>query len=104
MGARVALLLVLLAGSSARADETKPDAGMPAPPPDARRPPPSDTVAVHPPVPPPVVEDHFTWEPFGYLRMQYRVVQNDPNVAFIGRDDGFELQNARIGVRGHLER
>jgi hypothetical protein len=42
----------------------------------------------------------FTWEPFGYLRLQYIVVQNDPNVAFIGRDDGFELQNARIGVRG----
>jgi hypothetical protein len=43
----------------------------------------------------------FTWEPFGYLRLQYVVVQNDPNVAHIGRGDGFELQNARIGVRGH---
>jgi hypothetical protein len=29
-------------------------------------------------------------------------VQNDPNVAFVGRDDGFELQNARVGVRGDL--
>ncbi|MDB4953952.1 MAG: hypothetical protein JWO36_1521 [Myxococcales bacterium] len=44
----------------------------------------------------------FTWQPFGYLRMQYIAVQNDPNVAFIGRDDGFELQNARLGVRGQL--
>lgn len=44
----------------------------------------------------------FTWEPFGYLRLQYLVVQNDPNVAFVGRDDGFELQNARLGVRGQL--
>ena len=44
----------------------------------------------------------FTWEPFGYLRLQYIAVQNDPNVAFVGRDDGFELQNARIGVRGNL--
>lgn len=42
----------------------------------------------------------FSWEPFGYLRLQYMLVQNDPNVAFVGRDDGFELQNARIGVRG----
>jgi len=45
----------------------------------------------------------FTWEPYGYLRMQYIVVQNDPNVAFVGRDDGFELQNARIGVHGNLQ-
>jgi hypothetical protein len=29
-------------------------------------------------------------------------VQDDPNVAFVGRDDGFELQNARIGVHGKL--
>jgi hypothetical protein len=52
-----------------------------------------------------VAKSKFTWEPFGYLRLQYVFVQNDPNVAFIGRDDGFELQNARIGVRGnYLER
>lgn len=34
--------------------------------------------------------------------MQYVVVEDDPNVAFVGRDDGFELQNARIGARGKL--
>jgi len=34
--------------------------------------------------------------------MQYIAVQNDPNVQFVGRDDGFELQNARIGMRGNL--
>ncbi|MBA3817396.1 MAG: hypothetical protein H0X17_00765 [Deltaproteobacteria bacterium] len=45
----------------------------------------------------------FTWEPFGYLRIQYVVSQNDPNVAFVGRDDGYELQNARLGVRGALD-
>ncbi len=44
----------------------------------------------------------FTWEPFGFLRLQYIVVQNDPNEQFVGRDDGFELQNARLGVRGKL--
>lgn len=44
----------------------------------------------------------FTFEPFGFLRLQYKVVQNDPFVAFVGRDDGFELQNARVGVRGAL--
>ena len=47
-------------------------------------------------------EPRFTWQPFGFLRLQYRVVRNDPNVAFVGRDDGFELQNARLGVRGAL--
>lgn len=45
----------------------------------------------------------FAWEPFGFLRMQYVVVEDDPNVAFVGRDDGFELQNARIGVSGKLD-
>ena len=45
----------------------------------------------------------FTWEPYGYLRLQYIAVQNDPNVAFVGRGDGFELQNARVGVRGQLD-
>jgi len=44
----------------------------------------------------------FTWEPFGYLRMEYEAVQNDPNVAYVGRNDGFEIQNARIGARGRL--
>ena len=44
----------------------------------------------------------FTWEPFGYLRMQYIAVQDDPISEFVGRNDGFELQNARLGVRGQL--
>lgn len=48
-------------------------------------------------------EPRFQWEPFGYLRLQYIAVQDDPNVAFVGRDDGFELQNARLGVRGTLD-
>src|SRR5215468_5498296 len=51
--------------------------------------------------PPPVAPvAGFSFEPYGYLRLQYIAVQNDPNVAFVGRDDGFELQNARIGARG----
>ena len=44
----------------------------------------------------------FTWKPYGYLRLQYVAAQNDPNVQFVGRDDGFELQNARVGVLGTL--
>lgn len=56
------------------------------------------------PAPEPAPEPSFTWQPFGYLRAQYIAVQDDPNHAFIGRDDGFELQNARIGVRGELDR
>ena len=44
----------------------------------------------------------FAWKPYGFMRLQYIAVQNDPNVAFVGRDDGFELQNARIGVIGKL--
>jgi hypothetical protein len=49
-------------------------------------------------------EPRFQWQAFGYLRLQYIAVQNDPSVAFVGRDDGFELQNARLGVRGTLDR
>jgi hypothetical protein len=52
--------------------------------------------------PAPDAAPKFTFEPFGFLRLQYRVVQNDPFVEFVGRDDGFELQNARFGVRGAL--
>lgn len=48
-------------------------------------------------------EPRFQWEGFGYLRLQYLAVQNDPGVLFVGRDDGFELQNARLGVRGALD-
>jgi hypothetical protein len=44
----------------------------------------------------------FSWQPFGYLRMQYVAVQDDPTVQYVGRNDGFELQNARVGVRGNL--
>ena len=77
---------------------------------DAAVPPPSVDKA--PPVaastPPPRADQEgpldraFSWHPFGFLRMQYIAVQNDPNVAFVGRDDGFELQNARVGMRGDL--
>jgi hypothetical protein len=49
-----------------------------------------------------ILAPSFSWEPFGYLRMQYIAVQDDPTVQYVGRNDGFELQNARIGARGHL--
>jgi hypothetical protein len=54
------------------------------------------------PAPEPDALPRFAWEPFGYLRLQYPAVQNDPGALFVGRDDGFELQNARVGVRGAL--
>lgn len=44
----------------------------------------------------------FAWQPFGYLRLAADLVQNDPDVAFVGRADGFDLQNARVGARGTL--
>ena len=48
------------------------------------------------------VEPAFVWKPFGFVRLQYIAVQDDPNVSFVGRDDGFELQNARVGFVGRL--
>jgi hypothetical protein len=92
-----------------------------AQPAEGQPPPPEPEKAPEPPPPPPppppapaespakVVEQkpetasRFTWEPYGYLRLQYIVVENDPNVEFVGRDDGFELQNARVGVRGTFD-
>ncbi|MBX3159408.1 MAG: hypothetical protein KF773_25785 [Deltaproteobacteria bacterium] len=88
----IAATLVTM-GAAARADdEDKVDATDAAPEPAA---PP----VVRPAAPAP---EKFTWEPWGYLRLQYIAVQNDPNVEFIGRDDGFELLNVRVGVRGTL--
>ncbi|MBA3395439.1 MAG: hypothetical protein H0T89_22515 [Deltaproteobacteria bacterium] len=75
-------------------------AAAPAVPPATRVPDDGAAAAPSEPVAPP---PGFTWEPYGYLRLQYVFSQNDPNVAFVGRDDGFELQNARVGVRGKLD-
>ncbi|CAN5873069.1 hypothetical protein BH11MYX3_BH11MYX3_34520 [soil metagenome] len=90
-----AIVVVAALTSPARAEE---------PPPENIEPAPTSIVA---PVPPPMADPAkpaptFAWEPFGYLRLQYIVVQNDPNQQFVGRDDGFELQNARVGIRGKL--
>lgn len=48
------------------------------------------------------VRPSVQWEPFGYLRAQWVGVRQDDDVAFVGRSDGFSLQNARVGVRGGL--
>ena len=79
-------------GSGSAADTTTPSQNSPAQPP---QPPPS------PNPPPPIDVVHkLTYEGFGYLRMEYLAMQADPNVQYVGRDDGFELQNARLGVHG----
>jgi hypothetical protein len=77
----------------ATADRPADDSGAPTTP----------AVPAAPPPAAPPAAPRFQWAPFGYLRLQYAMVQNDPGVAFVGRDDGFELQNARIGVRGTLD-
>jgi hypothetical protein len=38
--------------------------------------------------------------PYGFLRLKGGIVEDDPNVAFVGRNDGFVLQNARAGLAG----
>ena len=98
-----AIVVVAALTSPALADPAAGESAVPATEP-APPPPPtsSGVVAPVPPSPEQPPAPAFTWEPFGYLRLQYIVVQNDPNVAFVGRDDGFELQNARFGIRGKL--
>lgn len=36
----------------------------------------------------------------GYLRLEGVIVQNDPSVDFVGRNDGFRIANARLQVDG----
>jgi len=62
--------------------------------------PPAPTPAPAPAVAAP--RPSFRWAPYGYLRAAAAFVRDDPSVAFVGRSDGFELQNARLGVRGAL--
>lgn len=124
LGFRVALLaftsVSAIAGAQpAGGDATPPEGSTDAAPVDApgdvattsapaapapERPlPEADATVIEPTVPMQDVvggRSKFSWEPFGFVRLQYIFVMNDPNVAFVGRDDGFELQNARIGVRG----
>lgn len=53
------------------------------------------------PVRPPALEQAgFQMHILGYLRVEGLFIQNDPNVDFVGRGDGFRLLNARIGVAG----
>jgi hypothetical protein len=42
----------------------------------------------------------FSWGISGDLRVISSVVQNDPNVQFIGRADGFKLQDALLALHG----
>jgi hypothetical protein len=108
VAAAVCASLVLASAATSRAQptekterETEPAAPAPAPSEPSGAPagpPPSG-----PPAPVAPAAGRFSWTPYGYLRLQYVVAQNDPEVLFVGRDDGFELQNARVGVRGTLE-
>jgi hypothetical protein len=59
-----------------------------------------DVVDVTPP--PAAAEPLFRYDVFGFLRLKGGVTRDDPNVAFVGRNDGFTLQNARIGLTGAL--
>ena len=83
-------------------DESKPGDAAPAPavPPAERVP--ANSEANRPPPEPVAPSTGFSWQPFGFIRLQYIAIQADPNVGYIGRDDGFELQNARVGARGKL--
>ncbi len=44
--------------------------------------------------------DDIQYRVIGFLRLEGAAIQDDPNVAFVGRNDGFRLQNARIGLDG----
>lgn len=84
------------AGGTVVAPTAEPTAtiALSAPVADAAPPPPVALAAVTPTRP------GFSWRLAGVLRVASTVVQNDPNVQFIGRSDGFEVQDARVGLSG----
>jgi hypothetical protein len=45
-------------------------------------------------------EAGFAFRLYGFLRLKGGIIADDPNVAFVGRNDGFVLQNARVGLAG----
>lgn len=105
------MLLVVAAGQLAA---PRPAVAQPAEPAAPTEPSPQETAPVTlQPAPPspigpllgePLDRAGFHWKLIGYLRLQYLVVQDDPNVAYVGRNDGFELQNAVIGMQGQYGR
>jgi hypothetical protein len=60
----------------------------------------SSEVDATPPAEDAPVDTQLTYDLFGYLRVAGAVIQNDPSVPFVGRSDGFLLQNARLGIQG----
>ncbi|MBV8760232.1 MAG: porin [Deltaproteobacteria bacterium] len=97
--------VVMLAALSrfAAAQEATTAGPPPAPGPNPAPAPAADKQQVAPEPEAGPIGHKFELSAFGYLRMQYIAVQNDPNVQFVGRDDGFELQNARAGIRAVLD-
>ncbi|HWM84833.1 MAG TPA: hypothetical protein VNO33_03320 [Kofleriaceae bacterium] len=84
------------AESEAAESEAQPEAESPSPAASA-----SDRA---PPLarPAPAALPAFSLLPFGYIKVQGSIVEDDPNVPFVGRADGIELMNARAGVDGRL--
>ncbi|MEO8705100.1 MAG: hypothetical protein ABI867_33915 [Kofleriaceae bacterium] len=104
MVVRVRAWLLVAAAIVPRAALAQPDSSPDSPPAPTPAPTPAPRTVAKEHGTPAYKPPAFTWEPFGFLRLQYSFVQNDPNIAFVGRDDGFQLQNARVGMRGRLDR
>ena len=45
----------------------------------------------------------ITVTPYTRLRLGFDMVQADPNVAFVGRNDGFRIDQARLGFKGQYK-
>jgi hypothetical protein len=75
----------------------------PAPPPEPSQP--AQPGQPAPPAPPPTPEKPKLWEltPFGYIRAGLDYTLTDPHYTFVGRNNGFVLDDARVGVDGRSE-
>jgi hypothetical protein len=75
-------------------------AGVVAVPPEAKRMPEDEAAPPESPPEPDANDSDIEYELIGFLRLEGAIVQDDADVGFVGRNDGFRLQNARVGIDG----
>lgn len=84
--------------SAASTDEIKPPTPKKPEPAPAATAPAAGAPAIPPPEKPSPMWDFSV---FGYVRLGYDFTTKDPNYNFVGRNNGFVLDSARVGIQGY---
>ena len=102
--ATASMLLFARAAFAQGAASAPADVAPPAPSTGAAEPPKAGAVAPVAEAPKQEPEKAFSVGLIGFVRAGYEHVQKDDRYAFVGRNSGFVLDGARIGVEGHSTR